>query len=122
MEGIENPPATLYGGKFHEQAGYLILTNHDVHMTPWVVGTTFWNTLSAEQQEILTSTGSQMSAYATELIASSEQEYIDLLAAEGVEVIEVDTAPYVANALTVMEGNFPEWTESLYEDTLASLR
>lgn len=122
VEGIENPPATLYGGKFHEQAGYLILTNHDVHMTPWVVGTTFWNTLSAEQQEILTSTGSQMSAYATELITSSEREYIDLLAAEGVAVIEVDTAPYVANALAVMEGNFPEWTDGLYEDTLASLR
>ena len=123
VDGIENPPATLYGGKFHELGPvYLILTNHDVHMTPWIVGTTFWETLSPDEREILTSTGREMATYATELIASSEQEYIDLLVAEGVEVVEVDTAPYMANALTVMEGNFPEWSDGLYEDTLNSLR
>ncbi|MCG8480553.1 MAG: C4-dicarboxylate TRAP transporter substrate-binding protein [Spirochaetales bacterium] len=122
VEGIENPPATLYGGKFHELAQYLILTNHNIHMTPWVVGTAFWESLSDEEREILTTTGAEMAAYATELIASSEGEYIDLLAAEGVEVVEVDTAPFLANALAVMEGNFPEWSEGLYEETLNSLR
>ena len=122
VDGIENPPATLYGGKFFEQAKYLVMTSHDVHMTPWVVGTEFWNKLTDGQKAILTETGADMAKYATELIASSEQLYIDKLIAEGCEQIHVDKAQYLDNALKVMEGNFPEWTPGLYEETLNSLK
>ena len=122
VDGIENPPATLYGGKFYEIAKYLVMTSHDVHMTPWVVGTKFWESLTDEQKEILSSTGKEMAEYASELIASSEQTYIDKLVAEGVEIIEVDKAPYLENAMKVMEGNFPEWTPGLYKSTLESLQ
>lgn len=121
VSGIENPAGTLYGGKFFEQAKYLILTNHDVHMTPWVAGTSFWNTLTSEQQQLITETGIEMSAYATKLIKDTEQEYIDKMIAEGVEVVTVDVEPYLENALKVMAGQFPEWTEGLYENTLKSL-
>lgn len=122
VSGIENPPGTLYGGKFFEQAKYLILTNHDVHMTPWVMGTPFWNSLSADQQKLITETGIEMAAYASKLIKGTEQEYIDKMVAEGVEVVKVDVAPYLDNALKVMDGQFPEWTPGLYESTLKSLK
>jgi tripartite ATP-independent transporter DctP family solute receptor len=122
VSGIENPPGTLYGGKFYEQAKYLILTNHDVHMTPWIVGTAFWKKLSADQQKLITATGLEMSKYASELIKATEQDYIDKMVAEGVEVVKVDVAPYLENALNVMAGQFPEWTDGLYEKTLNSLK
>lgn len=122
VSGIENPPGTLYGGKFYEQAKYLVLTNHDVHMTPWITGTNFWQSLTPEQQEMITETGMEMSKYATELIMGTEQDYIDKMAAEGVEVVEVEVGPYLENALKVMDGQFPEWTEGLYESTLKSLK
>lgn len=122
VSGIENPAGTLYGGKFFEQAKYLILTNHDVHMAPWVMGTPFWNSLSKEQQQLITETGIEMSAYASKLIKGTEQEYIDKMVAKGVEVVTVDVAPYLDNALKVMDGQFPEWTEGLYEGTLKSLK
>lgn len=122
VSGIENPPGTLYGGKFYEQAKYLILTNHDVHMAPWVMGTAFWKKLSADQQKLIAETGIEMSKYASELIKGTEQDYIDKMVAEGVEVIKVDVAPYLDNALKVMAGKFPEWTDGLYENTLKSLK
>lgn len=122
VSGIENPPGTLYGGKFYEQAKYIILTNHDVHMAPWVMGTAFWKTLSPEQQQLITDTGVEMSKYASELIMNTEQEYIDKMVAEGAEVVKVDVAPYLENALKVMDGQFPEWTPGLYEETLKSLK
>lgn len=122
VSGIENPPGTLYGGKFFEQAKYLILTNHDVHMTPWIIGTAFWKSLSAEQQKMITETGIEMSQYASDLIKGTEQEYIDKMVAEGVEVVTVEVGPYLENALQVMKGNFPEWTDGLYEETLNSLK
>lgn len=122
VSGIENPAGTLYGGKFFEQAKYLIMTNHDVHMAPWVMGTPFWNSLSKDQQKIITETGIEMSAYASKLIKGTEQEYIDKMVAKGVEVVNVDVAPYLDNALKVMDGQFPEWTNGLYEGTLKSLQ
>jgi len=122
VSGIENPPGTLYGGKFYEQAKYLVLTNHDVHMTPWIMGTAFWKTLTPQQQELITETGKEMSKYASKLIKDTEQEYIDKMVAEGVEVIHVDVAPYLDNALKVMAGQFPEWTDGLYDETLKSLK
>ncbi len=122
VSGIENPPGTLYGGKFYEQAKFLILTNHDVHMAPWVMGSAFWKSLSPEQQKLIEETGMEMSAYATKLIKGTEQEYIDKMAAEGVEVVKVDVGPYLENALKVMKGAFPEWTEGLYDETLKSLK
>ncbi len=122
VSGIENPPGTLYGGKFYEQATFLMLTNHDVHMTPWVVGTAFWDTLTDEQRTLITETGREMSAYGSTLIADSEQDYIDKMVAEGVEVVEVDLGPYLENAKAVMAGEFPEWSDGLYEETLEALK
>ncbi len=122
VDGIENPAGTLAGGKFYEQLKYLILTNHDIHLAPWVMGTAFWKTLTPKQQEILASTADKMSKYTTDLVRSTEQEYIDQMVGEGVEVVEVDVQPYIENALKVMKGNFPEWTPNLYEDTLQSLK
>ncbi len=122
VSGIENPPGTLYGGKFFEQAKYLILTNHDVHMTPWIMGTAFWEDLNSSQQRMITETGIEMSKYASKLIRGTEQEYIDKMVAEGVEVVKVEVGPYLDNALKVMKGQFPEWTDGLYEDTLKSLK
>ncbi len=122
VSGIENPPGTLYGGKFYEQAKYLVLTGHDIHMTPWVTGTSFWKSLSKEQQKMITDTGVEMSRYASKMIKDTEQEYIDKMAAAGVEVIKVDVEPYLDNALKVMAGQFPEWTPGLYEETLNSLK
>lgn len=122
VSGIENPPGTLYGGKFYEQAKFLVLTNHDIHMTPWVVGTAFWNKLTDEQKKLIKETGKEMSAYGSKLIKDSEQTYIDKMVAAGVKVIKVDVAPYLANAKKVMKGQFPEWTKGLYESTLESLK
>ncbi len=121
VEGIENPPGTLEGGKFYEQLKYLIMTNHDIHLAPWVMGSAFWESLTPKQQELLTSTAAKMSKFATKIVEGTEQDYIDKMAAQGVEVVEVDVQPYVENALKVMKGNFPEWTPNLYEDTLNSL-
>ena len=52
IDGLENPPAVLYGGKFFEVAKNLNLTAHSTHMSPFVVGTAFWDTLTPEQQKI----------------------------------------------------------------------
>lgn len=122
VSGIENPAGTLYGGKFYEQAKYLIMTNHDVHMAPWVMGSSFWNKLSTEQKKLITETGRDMSVYASKMIKDTEQSYIDKMVAKGVEVVNVDVAPYLENALKVMDGQFPEWTPGLYEETLKSLK
>lgn len=121
VEGIENPPGTLYGGKFYEPLKYLIMTNHTVFIHPWVMGKAFYDTLTPEQQELLNSTSKEVSAYGTKLIKETEQSYIDKMVAEGVEVIKVDMKPYQENARKVMKGNFPEWSPNLYENTLQVL-
>ena len=50
IDGLENPTAVLFGGKFFEVAKNLNLTAHTKHMSPFVAGTAFWNSLTPEQK------------------------------------------------------------------------
>ncbi|MDY6471307.1 MAG: C4-dicarboxylate TRAP transporter substrate-binding protein, partial [Succinivibrio dextrinosolvens] len=49
IDGVENPLAVLYNGKFHEVAKYLLLDGHVFNITNLVVGTDFYNSLTPEQ-------------------------------------------------------------------------
>lgn len=121
IEGVENPAVVLHGGKFYEVAKNLNLTAHTKHMSPFVAGSNFWNSLSAEEQKIILDTSRDMVSYGATLIAESEQSAIDQLKAEGVTVNEVDISAFEESARKVVQSEFPEWTPNLYQDTQAKL-
>lgn len=115
VDGVENPAAVLYGGKFHEVVKYLSLTAHMHTVAPFVTGQAFWDQLGEEQQQILTDTGQQMVEYLAKLVAEDGEQALEKLRSEGVEIHEVDTAPFRERAAEQIPTAFPQWSDGLYD-------
>lgn len=119
INGAENPLATLYGRKLHEVAKNLILDGHVKNFTTWVCSADFFNTLTADQQELLVSTGKEAGLYNNELQEASEADYLQKMKDEGVTVTEL--TPETLEAFKKAAAPFYEkgatfgWSDGLYE-------
>ncbi|MGO1396274.1 MAG: C4-dicarboxylate TRAP transporter substrate-binding protein [Halomonas sp.] len=116
VDGVENPAAVLYGGKFHEVVKNLSLTSHMHTVAPFVTGQAFWDQLGEEEQQILTDTGQQMAEYLGELVAEDSEQALEKLRSEGVEIHAVDTAPFRERAAEQIPSAFPQWSDGLYDN------
>ncbi|MCL2293279.1 MAG: TRAP transporter substrate-binding protein DctP, partial [Spirochaetes bacterium] len=119
VEGVENPLAVLYGGRFHEVARFLSLTSHIRMMASWFTGTIFFNSLSHEHQRILIETGKEAGLYNNELMAMADEEILAGFRAQGVEIIEVDLPSFqaAAQAFYTMPEFLARWSPGIVEAT-----
>lgn len=119
IDGVENPLAVLYNGKFHEVAKYLLLDGHVFNITNLVVGTDFYNSLTPEQQKLLVETCHEAGVYQNKIVEDSEAEILAKFKAEGVTV--VDPSPEFKKALVETSKkfyslpDFKDWTPGLYD-------
>ncbi len=119
IDGVENPLAVLYNGKFHEVAKYLLLDGHVFNITNIVVGTDFYNSLSDDQKKLLVDTCREAGMYQNKIVEDSEQEILNKFKAEGVTV--VDPSPEFKKALVDTSKkfytlpDFKDWTPGLYD-------
>ena len=116
IDGLENPAVVLFGGKFYEVAKNLSLTAHTKHMSPFVTGTSFWNSLTPEQQQIIVDTSREMVTYGATLINDAEKEALERLKAAGVTIHEVDLPAFEKSVSSVISTGFPEWSPNLYKN------
>lgn len=121
IDGLENPTVVLFGGKFFEVAKNLNLTAHTKHMSPFVAGTAFWNSLTPEQQKIIKDTGREMVNYGGGLIEQAENEALENLKKAGVTVNEVDLPAFETSVSDVISTGFPEWSPNLYKNVQEKL-
>lgn len=124
IDGLENPLPVLYNGKFHEVAKNLTLDGHVKNFTTWVTGATFFNSLTAEQQALLVSTGDEAGLYINTLQEKVDAETLEKFKAEGVNIIEVDAEEFKAAAMKFY--SLPEvtekWTPGLYDTVKAAMK
>ncbi len=119
IDGVENPLAVLYNGKFHEVAKYLLLDGHVFNITNLVVGTDFYNSLTPEQQKLLVETCHEAGLYQNKIVEDSEADILAKFKAEGVTVVE----PSPEFKKTLVETSkkfytlpdFKDWTPGLYD-------
>ena len=119
VDGVENPLAVLYSFRFHEVARYLSLTSHIRMITSWFTGTSWFNTLSREHQQLLIDTGREAGIYNNELIQRSTDEFLARFRAAGVQIIEVDLDAFARQAQAFY--SFPDmlgvWSPGIIEAT-----
>ncbi len=119
IDGVENPLAVLYNGKFHEVAKYLLLDGHVFNITNLVVGTDFYNSLTPEQQKLLVETCHEAGLYQNKIVEDSEADILAKFKAEGVTI--VDPSPEFKKALVETSKkfyslpDFKDWTPGLYD-------
>lgn len=125
IDGAENPLATLYGRKLHEVAKYLILDAHVLNFTTLVCSANMFNSLTAQQQQLLIETCREAGNFNNELQQKSESEYLEKMKAEGVTVVE--PTPEVLQAFRDKAQPFYEkgatfgWSDGLYDTVKAAM-
>ena len=126
IDGGENPLSTLYGRKHHEVAKYLCLDGHVLNFTNWVCSDMWFDSLTAEQQELLLSTGKEAGVYNNTLQSEADAYYMDLMVKEGVTVYE-PTAEDIKAFQDAALGFYSDkdvtanWTPDLYNIVKAAM-
>lgn len=104
IDGGEWQIPTIYSSKFYEVCSNISLSHHFLLTCDMVCGAAWFDTLSAEQQEQLSTSCVQNYKDNQALVVEYEQKYLDEMIAKGVTVTEPDRDAFRAA------------TESLYSD------
>ena len=80
----------MYGGKFYEQTDYITMTAHHFVPSLVVMNESLWNSLSAEDQEIVQKAFDEAVTYQRQVAFDIADEYEQNIIDSGVEIIEVD--------------------------------
>ncbi|WP_136440430.1 sialic acid TRAP transporter substrate-binding protein SiaP [Pacificoceanicola onchidii] len=110
VDAQENPLPTIQAKKFHEVQSDINLTGHITNSTYTVVSGIRLSMLSDEDKQILDAVLDETADMVTEAIVASEAELVGWFRDQGVNVNEVDRAPFieaVAPALTTGDLPFP---------------
>lgn len=114
VDGAENPLPVLQGSKTNEVAEHLTLTEHTKIISPWIAGTSYMETLPEDLVEILKTTGDEAGEYGKKVVDEESDKVLAQFKEEGIEVHEVDLAPFREAAKSVYTA-FPNWSPNLYE-------
>lgn len=125
IDGVENPLSTLYGRSFQEVNKYILMTGHIKNFTTWCAGADWFNSLTAEQQELLVKTGNEAGLYNNELQEAAIDGYKQKMIEAGVEITELtdeQMALWQEAALSFYDlGDEFGWSENLYETVRAAM-
>ena len=92
VDAQENPLDSIVGGKLYEVQKYVINTNHIVYTSPILVNEDFFNSLSAEDQEIFRQAGKETEEYVYSYAREQESKLAQQLKDNGMEFIDLDEA------------------------------
>ena len=106
IDGISGTTLTnLYGGKFHEQTDYIAMTGHCFMPAPIVMNEDLWNSLSAEDQEIVKRAAEDSAKDQREYSLEVADTVMEEVLKAGIEVSDVDVAVWEAAMASV----YDEW-------------
>ncbi len=108
IDAQENPFATTFKHAFYEVQSYLSLTGLMTHNQVIVMSEERFSSLSAEQQEALSTAVSDAGAWQSEQQMAENAELRDTLESEGMEVIEPDLDAFRAATEEFVQAYFDE--------------
>lgn len=89
VDGAEQPIANYKSNAFPEVAPNLILDGHTLGAVQVIITDEAWDSLTEEQQNILTEAGKYASEFNRKISEDAENEVLEQLKADGVNVVEV---------------------------------
>ncbi|MCM3715385.1 C4-dicarboxylate TRAP transporter substrate-binding protein [Halalkalibacter oceani] len=103
IDGAEAQHPATHGASLYEVADYLSKTAHFQLVTGLVIGDTWFNSLPEEYQTIVLEEAVAGGEFASQRVMDQLDEYEAMMAEAGMEIIEVDTAPFREATDTVYE-------------------
>jgi tripartite ATP-independent transporter DctP family solute receptor len=119
VAGQENPLATIYSKKFHEQQKYIMLTGHMKAFVPLCINEKVWQGLSDTQKRILLGSAKEAKEFMMAKITSRDKELLVEFKKAGVTIIGpgqgLDQAAFKSRVLTHCKKKFPQFGEYIKE-------
>ena len=94
IDGAEAQPTAIWNAKLYEVIKNVTKTGHIQLVTALVVGADAWDDISPENQKIVRDLAVEDGRYASQLTIELGEKALEDVAASGVEVSEVDLAPF----------------------------
>lgn len=115
IDGLENPLATIDGGKYQEVAKYLLLDAHMKTINLMTCSASFFKTLTSEQQQILMKAAYEAGVYQNALVEESDKILIEKFKTEGVTITEINYEEFAKAAEGFYKNPAFKWTPGLHE-------
>ncbi|WP_157014344.1 sialic acid TRAP transporter substrate-binding protein SiaP [Mesorhizobium xinjiangense] len=115
VDAQENPLPTIKAKKFYEVQDYVNLTGHITDALLTIVGGPAWNAMSEEDRTALEGVLDETAECATQQIIEQEQELVQWFKDQGVNVNEVDRAPFREATVKLHNGEDASWDQATYD-------
>jgi len=105
VDGQDNPLPTNFNAKFYEVTDQIVLTNHLVNDVWPTVNEEVWQSLSEDQQNLVTDAWLEARDYATDIALQAEADLVSFFEGEGLEVYEPDRDAFRTHVLDELLSN-----------------
>jgi tripartite ATP-independent transporter DctP family solute receptor len=103
VDGQENPPAHILTQKFYEVQKFASKTGHIYLSSPVLINKGLLERMPKEYQQVILQTGKELAAEHTNMVMAEEDAQWKKIQELGMQVNEVDKAPFVAATKPVIE-------------------
>ena len=98
VDGQENPISTIYNNSLWEcEQKYLTLTKHEWESMNLCINNRVWEKMTDAQREAIEKASAEASAFMRQTVQDSEADYLEKLAGEGMQIIEVNIDEFREN-------------------------
>jgi tripartite ATP-independent transporter DctP family solute receptor len=105
FDAQENPLSIIYSSSFYEVQKYVSLSGHVWGAATLVVAKPVWESLSPEDQATVQAAAVSWGEKQRQMVADSDAEMLAQLKSHGMEVNEVDAAPFIAAVQPIWQDN-----------------
>ena len=89
VDGQENPYVVTATNRFYEVQDFLTVTQHVYGANIFLISKVFWDTLSDEEQAIITKVGEEAKEYQREVERQQAEEFLAVLKEKGMKITEL---------------------------------
>ncbi|TZE82773.1 TRAP transporter substrate-binding protein [Calorimonas adulescens] len=111
VDGQENPAVTLYTSGWYEVQPYLAITNHIFGPNIYVINEKFWQSLTPEQQQIISDAAKASADYEINLFLEQEKDILKTLNEKGIEITYPDLEPFREASQPVYEKWYKQYPD-----------
>lgn len=116
FDGQENSIPSAYRNKLWEIQDYLAVTNHVYETTVCTINNDFWETMTVEEQNILTKAAKEAGQVCREMIKEKTEKELDLIIKEGM-IVTYPNLVELKNATMIVKEQFEDvFGRDLIED------
>ncbi|MFC3417927.1 TRAP transporter substrate-binding protein [Salinicoccus hispanicus] len=118
IDAQENPLSFSTNARIHEVQDYLVMTDHVFGYVQLLTSEKMFEKLTAEEQQAVEEAATEATEYQNELVLEEDEVAKQSFLDEGVEIVEVDTEPFMELVQPVHDELADKYGRELYDSII----